>query len=89
MSDYPAILNTIKFHKFEWFRRPQNPYVLAWMRDFYIAYEQALQKKRKITVCKPLDEVEVHGKMVQCHTGEINTALDTLENDPHMFNLRM
>jgi len=55
------------------------------MRDFYIAYAQALPKKRKGTMCKPFDEVEVRGKMVQCHTGEINTALDTPENVPHIW----
>uniref|UniRef100_M1DNZ6 Putative plant transposon protein domain-containing protein n=1 Tax=Solanum tuberosum TaxID=4113 RepID=M1DNZ6_SOLTU len=48
-----------------------DTYVPKWIREFYDAYVKALPKKINGTIWKPLDEVEVWGKMVQCHAGEM------------------
>lgn len=71
LSDYPTIWDTIKFHGFKMFIKPWLPYVPAWVWEFYMVYVKALPKKRNGTVWKPLDTIDVSGKMVQCHADEI------------------
>lgn len=80
MSDYPSIWVAIKFNKMEQFTKARQPNVSMWVHGFYDAYAKALSKKSKEIVWKIVDEVEVRGKMVQCHVNEINVVLCTLDN---------
>jgi len=90
MSDYPVIWDMIKFHGFERFTRRQPPYVMAWVRDFYATYKKPLQKKKKKGIIwKPLEEVKVGGKIVQCQAWRINEIFGTKGTSNAYFTLRI
>jgi len=89
MSQYPAIWDTIQFHRFEGLTRARIPYIPSWLREFYAAYAQAFPKKRNGIVWMPLEEVEVRGKKVWCDVGAINTALSMPEFPDELHSLRM
>lgn len=59
MSDYSAIWETIKFHKFEHFTKAQTLYIPMWVHVFYEAYAKALPNKRKGVIWRSLEEVHV------------------------------
>uniref|UniRef100_M1DHC1 Uncharacterized protein n=1 Tax=Solanum tuberosum TaxID=4113 RepID=M1DHC1_SOLTU len=63
ISKDPPIRETIKFHRFKEFTKPQLLYVPAVVREFYMAYALTLPKKINGTILKPLEEVEVCGNM--------------------------
>jgi len=63
--------------------------VPKWVREFYDAYAKTLPKKRKDTVWKTIDEVEVRIKMVQCQANEINTILCTPDNNADEYKTQM
>ncbi|WMV41576.1 hypothetical protein MTR67_034961 [Solanum verrucosum] len=46
---YPTVWDTLRFHKFEQFTKPQNPYVPTWVKEFYESYAWLLPKGKKKT----------------------------------------
>uniref|UniRef100_M1DAA8 Uncharacterized protein n=1 Tax=Solanum tuberosum TaxID=4113 RepID=M1DAA8_SOLTU len=66
-----------------------QPDVPKWAKEFYEAYAKALPKKRKSTIWKPLEEVEIRGNKVPCDAGTINTVLGTKIISTERFWVRM
>ncbi|KAG5590127.1 hypothetical protein H5410_040641 [Solanum commersonii] len=70
------VLDTIKYHKFEQFTRPRGPYILSWVREFFLAYGELVPKnKKKASVFRPVNSIMVRGKEVECHSKHINVVL--------------
>jgi len=63
---YPAVWETLRFHKFEKLMKSRNSYMPTWVREFYEIYAHLLPKgKKKVGSVVPLEFVEMRGKKVK------------------------
>uniref|UniRef100_M1BET2 Integrase core domain containing protein n=1 Tax=Solanum tuberosum TaxID=4113 RepID=M1BET2_SOLTU len=76
MSEYLTIWDMVNFHGFEEFTKGRPPYVPTWVQEFYVAYAEALPKKRKAIVWKPLERSNF---MAKCDIRRIE--VDYLRDD--------
>ncbi|WMV49882.1 hypothetical protein MTR67_043267 [Solanum verrucosum] len=51
---YPDVWETLRFHKFQQFTKPRNPYVPSWVQEFYAGYPRLFLKgKKKVRLRAP------------------------------------
>ena len=56
---YPNVLDTLRYHEFEQFKKPRGPYILSWVREFYTAYEELVpNNKNKANEFRPINLIE-------------------------------
>uniref|UniRef100_M1DR30 Putative plant transposon protein domain-containing protein n=1 Tax=Solanum tuberosum TaxID=4113 RepID=M1DR30_SOLTU len=73
---HPDVLETLRYHGFEQFTRPRDPYILSWVREFYTTYGELVPKNmKKASEFQPVKSVMVRGKGVECHSEHINAVL--------------
>lgn len=60
---YPEVLETLKFHTFQMFTKPQSPYVPTLFYEFYEAYDKAItmNKSKVKLMLKSFGTVEALG----------------------------
>uniref|UniRef100_M1DDK2 Polyprotein protein n=1 Tax=Solanum tuberosum TaxID=4113 RepID=M1DDK2_SOLTU len=64
---YSTIWETLQYHKFKQFTKPQRSYVPKCVRKFYEGYTKLIPKgKKKANLMAPIDFLEVRGKKVKC-----------------------
>uniref|UniRef100_M1E044 Putative plant transposon protein domain-containing protein n=1 Tax=Solanum tuberosum TaxID=4113 RepID=M1E044_SOLTU len=74
---YSAVRDTLQFHQFEQFTRPQGPYIPTCVREFYTTYKELVPKgKKKASAFRPVKSIMVWRKKVGCSSDHINTILD-------------
>ncbi|KAG5629123.1 hypothetical protein H5410_000840 [Solanum commersonii] len=44
---HPDVLDKLRYHGFEQFTRPRDPYIPSWVREFYTAYGELVPKNKK------------------------------------------
>ncbi|WMV18995.1 hypothetical protein MTR67_012380 [Solanum verrucosum] len=81
MDKYPEVWNTIKFHKFMIFTRPQGAYIPSWIREFYVECGKLVPMgKNKVNSFAPVDHVMVRGRKVKCNSTDINENESILQH---------
>lgn len=70
---------SLRYHEFEKFTRPQGPYIPSRDWEFYIVYGELVRNsKKKVNIFKPVKSVIVRGRDVGCDTEYFNTILDRM-----------
>uniref|UniRef100_M1DZA1 Putative plant transposon protein domain-containing protein n=1 Tax=Solanum tuberosum TaxID=4113 RepID=M1DZA1_SOLTU len=73
---HAEVLNTLRYHEFDYFTRPRGTYIPSWVREFYLAYgELVLKSRKKASEFRPVISVLVTCKEVECHNEHINAVL--------------
>uniref|UniRef100_M1DXA0 Putative plant transposon protein domain-containing protein n=1 Tax=Solanum tuberosum TaxID=4113 RepID=M1DXA0_SOLTU len=73
---YSSVAELLQCYQFRIFTRPQGPYIISWVREFYTLYGELVPKsKKKASEFRPVKSVSVRGVEVSCSEEYINVAL--------------
>lgn len=87
VDTYADVWEMLRFHGFQHFTKRRNPYVPTWVREFYEAYSLLVPKSRERVkiIHKPVNAVEVQGRLVSCSETDINDLLYCSTRDRHLL----
>lgn len=79
-------LETLQFHGFELFKKPQVSYVPSWVREFYAAYGSWVPRNNMPVIeFKPVISVTIKGIEVEFHIEHINVVMERALHYEHLY----